>query len=29
LRSNGRAGGSETILEYLNAGLVDEFSIAL
>ena len=23
------AGGSETILEYLNAGLVDEFSIAL
>ena len=23
------AGGSETILQYLNAGLVDEFSIAL
>jgi dihydrofolate reductase len=23
------AGGSETILEYLNAGLIDEFSIAL
>ena len=23
------AGGGETILEYLNAGLIDEFSIAL
>jgi dihydrofolate reductase len=23
------AGGAETILEYLNAGLIDEFSIAL